>query len=346
MALLLAHEFTANGYLVHFVIRQGKDGGYTEEVIKHFQLTDLKAPRVRHFPAKLYQFYRHEEHPDIILTNLWPLTSTSVFVLRLAGVKSKIACIEHGSLRYQVSKKSRWHHWILRNSLKWSMRFTDKMIGVSEGLKEELSELSGYKGAKLIHIPNPIELPAPDQFLTGNIQQSLTNLTDHTFLFVGRLKRVKNVPLLLEAFQKVLQKAKAELIIAGDGAERAQLEGLANQLQISSHVHFLGFVDPCTPLYQHADTFVLSSDSEGFGNVLVEALMMGCTVVSTDCPYGPQEILDRGQFGYLSPVGDAEGLAEAMLQAMDAPIDSAKAKARGLSYAPPAIFKQYQQALS
>lgn len=346
VALLLAHEFKNNGFEVHFIVRNNKAGGYTDEVLKHFQLTDLKAGRVRHFPARLFQFYRRQDHPDIVLANLWPLTALSTFVLRLARVKSKIACIEHGSLRYQVSKKSRWHHLILRNSLKWSMRFTDKMVGVSEGLKQELSDLSGYTGPKLIHIPNPIELPVPHQVLAANIQQRLANLTDHTFLFVGRLKRVKNVPLLLEAFQRVLQRTKAELIIAGDGAERNQLEDLARQLQINHHVHFLGFVDPCGPLYQHANTFVLSSDSEGFGNVLVEALMMGRTVVSTDCPYGPQEILDRDQFGYLSPVGDAEGLAQAMLQAMDEPIDPAKAKARGLSYAPSAIFKQYQQALS
>jgi glycosyltransferase involved in cell wall biosynthesis len=77
-----------------------------------------------------------------------------------------------------------------------------------------------------------------------------------------------------------------------------------------------------------ADVFVSPSKFEGFGNVLVEAMACGTSVVSTDCPSGPSEILNRGEYGKLVPVGDALFLSSAILQTLDQPTDSAKLRRR------------------
>jgi glycosyltransferase involved in cell wall biosynthesis len=82
----------------------------------------------------------------------------------------------------------------------------------------------------------------------------------------------------------------------------------------------------------HAAVFVLSSRSEGFGNVLVEALACGTPVVSTACRYGPNEILDNGKFGRLVPVGDSRAMAEAISETLNERPARETAKARGREF--------------
>jgi glycosyltransferase involved in cell wall biosynthesis len=91
-------------------------------------------------------------------------------------------------------------------------------------------------------------------------------------------------------------------------------------------------VDPW-PVYASADLFVLSSDYEGYGNVLLEAMFSGVTVISTDCQSGPREILDEGRYGRLVPVGEVEALAQSMIDSLENPdsAESLKERAQELS---------------
>jgi len=90
---------------------------------------------------------------------------------------------------------------------------------------------------------------------------------------------------------------------------------------------------------------VMSSDHEGYGNVLVEALHHGLTIVSTDCPSGPGEILDGGRFGYLVPCGDAGALAEALGTACDAPFPARSLIARAEQLSGPGVVDHYLRLL-
>ena len=111
-------------------------------------------------------------------------------------------------------------------------------------------------------------------------------------------------------------------MFVGDGKKKDSLLLLAKELGVEDKTIFSGFqVDP-TPFYKTADLFVLSSDYEGFGNVIVESLSCGTKVVSTNCPSGPSEILDNGRFGILVPVGDVYSLAEAIKKQLNAKIKS------------------------
>jgi glycosyltransferase involved in cell wall biosynthesis len=85
-------------------------------------------------------------------------------------------------------------------------------------------------------------------------------------------------------------------------------------------VELLGYVANPLKFFAHADVFVLSSHVEGLPNVLVEAMMCGCTPVSTDCPTGPREVLQDGRYGYLVPMRDPVALAQGIEKALDGPI--------------------------
>jgi glycosyltransferase involved in cell wall biosynthesis len=99
-------------------------------------------------------------------------------------------------------------------------------------------------------------------------------------------------------------------MLLGEGPLHGELRKLADDLGIADRVIFQPFdIDPM-PYYRSAELFVLSSDFEGFALVLVEALLSGLPVVSTDCESGPREILGDGEFGTLVRCGDAEALAD------------------------------------
>src|SRR5690625_7627691 len=87
--------------------------------------------------------------------------------------------------------------------------------------------------------------------------------------------------------------------------------------------------------------FVLSSKWEGFGNVLVEALACGCSVVSTDCPGGPREILDNGKYGKLVPVGDADEMAKAILSSLESPTNKKTLINRGYEFTKEKSVNEY-----
>jgi glycosyltransferase involved in cell wall biosynthesis len=129
---------------------------------------------------------------------------------------------------------------------------------------------------------------------------------------VGRLSRVKDHACLLRAFALLPGKGD-RLLILGEGKQRRELEALAKQLGVADRVDFPGHASNPFAHVARADLFVLSSRFEGFGNALLEALIVGTPAVSTDCPSGPREILGGGRYGRLVPVGDPAMLAEAML---------------------------------
>lgn len=338
--LLLAEQFKVNNYSVRFIVRRLTEVGFQEHVKRDYKLINLNANRVRHFPLALNNKYKTIQKPDLIIASLWPLTFLTALTLKFTNTTIKVICIEHGSLKYQTNKKGKLHQLFLKWSLKLTLVFCDKFVCVSQGLKDEINELTNYNKSKLISIPNPIKLDnsgANSEILNGLEKQ----LKGHVFLSVGRLKKVKNIPLLLKAFKKVTEKTDATLLILGDGPEFEALKKLSVTLGIECKVHFLGFISDCKPYYKIANTFVLSSESEGFGNVIVEALAEGCTVVSTNCPYGPKEILDNGTYGYLAKVNNEEDLAKIMLKSITNPFPKKVSKERALYYKPSEIIKEY-----
>jgi glycosyltransferase involved in cell wall biosynthesis len=127
--------------------------------------------------------------------------------------------------------------------------------------------------------------------------------------------------------------------------KRSRLKNLIRKLGIQDRVDLPGFVDNPFPYYEEASLFVLSSVYEGFGNVIVEALACGCPVVSTDCPSGPQEILEGGKWGRLVPVNDVEALAEAMWETLADPPDPEPLRRRADAFSVEAAVEAYERVL-
>jgi glycosyltransferase involved in cell wall biosynthesis len=172
----------------------------------------------------------------------------------------------------------------------------DKIITVSATLADR------YPPGRATVIHNGLRLP---QVLSANQRQQLRtqlagNWDGPLVIAVGRLDAIKGFDVLLRAMKDV----PAKLLLVGDGSERTSLHALAAELGISAHVSFLGWRSDIAALLQAADICVISSHSEGFPLVMVEALHAGIPLLSTRVS-GVKEILPAE---LLVPVNDAEGL--------------------------------------
>ena len=134
--------------------------------------------------------------------------------------------------------------------------------------------------------------------------------------------------------------------MVGEGPELQRLTGLAHHLGLRNSVDFVGFKDNPFPYMAEADVFAVSSISEGLCNVLMQAMALGTPVVSTNCDFGPSEILMDGKLGYLTPVGDSEALAISILNTLSHPPASRSQLILGSKrYAIESIMDQYEDAL-
>jgi glycosyltransferase involved in cell wall biosynthesis len=121
-------------------------------------------------------------------------------------------------------------------------------------------------------------------------------------------------------------------LILGEGPTRASLTKKIINLGLQDNVSLAGSVDQPVNLVKDADTFILSSEFEGFGLVIVEALAAGTTVVSTDCESGPAEILQDGKYGFLAPTDNVEKFAEVIHHGYLNQIDSTELIERAKEY--------------
>ena len=338
----LAYQFARKGHRVEFVLMKAR-GEFLAEAEAKFSVVDLNCSRARNLPGVLARYLR-QNRPDVLLAAMWPLTVIAP-LMRLTGYCGRIVVSEHGILSAAYSSWGRVHRVALRSSMAISYRLAHVRIGVSAGVADDLAALSGLPRRMFEVVHNPVPLrPYPDNLQLKPVETLWATPRGARILSVGRLKPVKNQALLLHAFAK-MKHPNAKLMFVGAGTGEANLRALAAELSVSDNVIFAGFYTDPTPFYQTADLFVLSSNYEGFGNVIVEALACGTPVVATDCPSGPAEILENGEYGRLVPVRDPQALAQAMQEALTASHDPALLKRRADDFAPAIVAKRYLELL-
>lgn len=336
--LVLAREFARLGHVVEFVVMQAK-GEFLAEAQSEFTVVDLATPRARNVAPGLARYLR-QRRPDVLIAAMWPLTVIAPFAARTAGFRGKVLVSEHAMLSKQYAPRGKLHRLALRVSTSLGYRLASARVGVSHGTCVDMAALSNMALDRFMPIHNPAPpaiQPAPDDLTATHALWATDGVR---ILTVGNLKPAKNHSLLLRAFAD-LPNPGARLMLLGNGENEATLRALASNLGIADRVIFAGFHADPSPFYGTADLFVLSSDHEGFGNVIVEALSFGLQVVSTDCPAGPAEILQGGRFGRLVPVRDAPALARAMEEALAAPVDRDALIRRAGDFAPEIVARKY-----
>jgi len=228
---------------------------------------------------------------------------------------------------------------------------SDKIIAISGGVKTDLIENFNIPEEKVVVIYNPIDVNTIKSRSTEKIQHPwLDDESIKTIISVGRLEKQKNHALLIKAFRKVATRfPETRLLIIGEGGEREKLDQLITELMLEKYVELAGVHDNPFAYLSKADLFVLSSDFEGFGNVILEAMACHCPVISTDCRSGPNEIITNGKSGILVPVGDSDAMSDAIVSLLQNKPHSDSlafnAQKRVLDFNVDIILKQFHQTL-
>ena len=311
LAVNLANDWIKRGFNVEFVL-MNIEGELLALINPRINLVSLNVNRIRKVIVPLRKYIRNKK-PDIIWANMWPLTSVAVIAWLLAFRQGKIFLTDHNHLSLscvrELGVSRRW----LGNSIRRTYIFATGVTSVSNGVASDLSQLSGFQVKQIKVIYNPAAIGVSSERLPKGQSELLWGKDfDYHILAVGSLKAQKNHTMLLRAFAKLTLSINAKLTILGEGQLRLELENIIKELKLQDRVSLPGFYNDPYPFFRSADLFILSSDWEGFGNVIVEALECGVPVVSTDCLSGPAEILENGRYGRLVPVGDFESLSVAM----------------------------------
>lgn len=184
----------------------------------------------------------------------------------------------------------------------------DRVIAVSPALAEQI--LSVRSGLNIDVIGNSVRT----DFFVPVEDTEQQNRTGTRFLVAGRLVESKGLDHLLNAVRILLDKGfdSFELVIGGDGPDRARLEDLAKNLGVAERCQFMGALsrEQVKERMQNCDVFVLSSLHETFGVVVGEAMACGKPVISTRCG-GPEFVVNE-QTGVLVDVAEPKALADAM----------------------------------
>jgi glycosyltransferase involved in cell wall biosynthesis len=271
----LCNALAKEGHDVHVVVDTHFKNRFQEEVKVH-----------------LTQFSRYRYHPLLLLSLARIINTITPDVIHSHANKATGAIVK--IKRWLKAPCVATIHNMKKNKSAYGK--VDAVIGVSKGVLEGITcplTRTIYNG-----IGN-IKKTEVDTKLFLNLE--LSNERPIVFA-VGRFVPVKGFDVLLAAWENV----DADLVIVGDGPEREKLNQLASSLNITSKVHFLGFVENAGALLKYADLLVISSYKEGFNYVMAEALQQSIPVVSTDVP-APNEILPEA---YLVEKGSSNALAE------------------------------------
>ena len=290
--------------------------------------------------------YIKKYSPDVLLAvkNI----PVSIFLKIILKNKFKLIIREAVNPKYSsITQRSLLSRIFVNNLKKLLYPKADNIIAISEGVKQSLVKNFNLDSSKIHTIYNP---SADEKILSLPKEDIDRDLISNRPLIVsiGRLTKQKDHITLLKAFNKIHSNIDCNLYIIGEGSERRNLEKFIKNNNIDNKVKLLGYQNNPWKFLSKSNLFVLPSIWEGFGNVIVESMLIGIPVISSDCPSGPREILNNGKSGKLFQVGDYNHLANIIEEIISS--DNSElinyAKLRSKDFTIEKITQEYQKVLT
>ncbi len=250
----------------------------------------------------------------VVVTTQDPFETALVGLILKALYRPVLIIQEHGDF----FGSPHWRRESFLNKVRYvfglfALKCADKVRVVSKRTKQQF-EKRGIKNVTIL----PVAVDA-QPFLTAqedNQIKSIFGPDTFVFLSVARFVRQKNFPLLLRSFASAYKQTPAiRLLLVGKGEEENNLRSLISEFshEVQAAIHILPWSDNVAGLMKASSAYVLSSNYEGWGRVLIEALLAKLPIVTTDvgCAH---EVINNEEQGLVVPVGDVDALTKALVR--------------------------------
>lgn len=276
-------------------------------------------------------------HPDVIIPVI-PNAEDFLWDIMKVASGIKVVVESHVAYEYLLYGKS------FTDRLLFLLYSPFRAIGKSDLLialtEHDAVSWRGHHLKNVLVLPNPVTCYPDDINLIPKVEGRIIS--------VARLSEQKRLDRLIEAFALISDRYPDWFIdIYGDGNLRDALETLIKEKNLIGRINIFQSVRDIMKEYQRSQFFVLSSDYEGFGLVLIEAMACGLPVVATDCPHGPSEIIDNGVTGWLTTLNVkdlSDRMAWMIIHQEERKIMGVKAHEAAAAYRKDVIMKKWESA--
>lgn len=299
MTVNIANSFVDNGWDVQLILLNLNHEVYLKRLSLKVNLFVLNVKHSRYSFFKLLSFI-YKMNPTIFLVFNYELTIILIIIKKVFRFNFKIITRNNSTfskISNNLNHQDNWRMFIFRTILKITYPKSDYVINQCLSMQKDLLKKYPFLKNRCSIIYNPITKYIQDYEKIYNFP---TPLKKDYLLCVGRLEKEKAFNYAIKAFAGISKKfPKLRLKIVGKGSLESNLKQLAADYKVKDRVDFEGFKDNLIPFYIHAKATILTSEFEGFPNVLIESIFLNTPVVAFDCKSGPSEIIYDGINGYL-----------------------------------------------
>jgi glycosyltransferase involved in cell wall biosynthesis len=309
VCLTLCNEFVKRNYETELWIVDNSESSLTKQLDKTIRVFALNKMHVRNTVIPLANLLLTRKPKRLLIFHI-ELAIVAILLKKLLFLKTIIIVRSINTLSQAFTyPKNIWEKYFAKNVIRRVLIYSDKLVAQSTGMKNDLINRFNIPPEKLITIHNPAHMISAVE-----INFPVDQVMENEFLYVGRLNPQKGLTNLLRAFKLAHeQNPNIQLTIVGEGSEKEKLLKLTDELCLTGNIRFEGFQPQTDKYYKRAKATLLTSNFEGFPNVLVESISLGTPVISFNCPSGPDDIIEPGLNGIIVPHLNVKKFAEAIL---------------------------------
>ena len=317
----LANNLANKGIKIDFLVADNS-GPFSNKLDTRVNLIDLKTKRISRSLFAVTKYLKVVK-PNILFCTQKHTNILACISKMLSRTPIKLVLRESSTPSVQYLNSTKKEKFIYQIA-KLFYPIADYFIGQSIGLTNDCISFYRIPKNKIKSIVNPIISKKIFELSKETCDHPWINSNTPILISIGRICVAKDFETLIRAFSIVRKKKNCKLIILGNIEPKEihlfeRLKKLISQLGLEQEISFPGFQQNPFSYLTNTNVYVLSSVYEGLPGALIQAMALGCNVVSTDCPNGPREIISRGESGILVPVKDYEGLAKGILHHLSNP---------------------------